>query len=60
MKTAFNGSVVICSKHGKITGLDCCTLRNKKCKGCFIYDAVKNIKDNKNEKWVLGKANSKY
>ena len=60
MNTVVTKNEISCSVHGKITGVDCCSLRDGACGGCFIYEATKDIKRDVNEKSVLGKANSDY
>lgn len=42
-KISENG-VIYCNFNGRITALDCSSLRNEKCFGCFIYDCLNKIK----------------
>lgn len=42
--------IICCSKHGKITPIDCSCLRNRSCKSCVIFESLKEIPLEKNDK----------
>jgi len=41
METTIKNGKIECSKHGTLTAIDCDSLQESSCKGCFIYDAFK-------------------
>lgn len=43
METTIKSGKIQCQLHGSITAIDCDTLQNKVCTGCFIYTALKDM-----------------
>lgn len=42
METTIKNGRIECRLHGSLTAIDCDSLQEKSCNGCFIYTAFKN------------------
>ena len=42
METMIKNGKIECGLHGSLTAIDCDSLQEKSCVGCFIYTALKN------------------
>lgn len=49
MQTTIQSGIIKCALHGSITAIDCDTLQNKSCNGCFIYNALKDMSTDTSE-----------
>lgn len=49
METTIRGGKIQCRQHGSITAIDCDTLQNKDCSGCFIHTALRDISTDTSE-----------
>ena len=41
METTIANGEIQCSRHGSLTAIDCDSLQDSSCNGCFIYTAMK-------------------
>jgi len=42
METTIKNGKIECGLHGTLTAIDCDSLQENSCNGCFIYTALKN------------------
>ena len=42
METTIANGKIQCGRHGSLTAIDCDSLQDSSCSGCFIYNALKD------------------